>query len=309
MVTWRELVTEAAERFASLDLPEPDVGARWIGQQATGADSVEWIDLLDHEPQKRQLAGFDSMVERRCGGEPLQYVLGSWGFRSLDLMVDRRVLIPRPETEIVAHHAIAEIRRVAESASDTRATSIDAGLSSDGRSGDGPLVVDLGTGSGAIGLAVAAEMPEAEVWLTDESAEALQVARANLAGLGRRGGAVRIAEGDWFEALPAELAGRVDVIVSNPPYVASVDDLEEQVAAWEPHRALVADDGGTAHLVHLIDGACEWLTGGGALVLEMAPDQVESMVARSGERFVEVEVVIDLAGRERAVVARSPRRG
>ncbi len=143
----------------------------------------------------------DEMVARRAKGEPLQYVLGRWGFRTLDLMVDRRVLIPRPETEVVAGLAI-----------DALPTS--------------GVLVDLGTGSGAIALSAAAERwPDVEVWATDASAEALAVARANLAGLGRRGAVVRLVEGDWFVALPHELRGHVDVLVSNPPYVAATDPL------------------------------------------------------------------------------------
>jgi release factor glutamine methyltransferase len=293
MVTWSELVEEAEARFERLGVPEPALSARWIGRQATGTDAGEWLELLNtaagEGATQRQVASFDRMVERRVTGEPLQYVIGSWGFRTLDLFVDGRVLIPRPETETVAERALAEIDRVMASV-------------------PGAPVVDLGTGSGAIGLSIAVERPGTEVWLTDASADALQVARANLAGTGRAGGSVRLARGDWFEALPSELAGRLGVVVSNPPYVASVDDLEPQVAGWEPMSALVAEADGTAHLTHLIDHAPGWLLDGGALVLEMAPDQVESMVDRARSRFVEVEHIVDLAGRARGLVARSPSR-
>src|SRR5688500_6955983 len=124
------------------------------------------------------------MAERRLAGEPLQYVLGSWGFRTLDLFVDPRVLIPRPETEVVAGLAIDAL----------------ADLDRPG------IAVDLGTGSGAIALSLAAEhWPHVEVWASDASADALAVARANLAALGRRGAVVRLVEGDWFGALPDDL--------------------------------------------------------------------------------------------------------
>ena len=114
--------------------------------------------------------------ERRIGGEPLQYVVGRWGFRQLDLMVDRRVLIPRPETEVVAGHAVTSCTDWSPPAwSESPAT-----------------VVDLGTGSGAIGLSIASEVPGTEVWLTDASAEAVAVARANCAGLGRAAIGVRV---------------------------------------------------------------------------------------------------------------------
>ncbi len=298
MVSWNELMAEAVDRLVALDVPEPELSARWIARQATGTDASEWLEVADRPATKRQVAAFDRMVERRCAGEPLQYVLGSWGFRSLDLFIDRRVLIPRPETEIIAERALAEADRLTRARPTNR-----PGTASD------VVVVDLGTGSGAIGLSLALERPGTEVWLTDLSDEALQVARANLAGIGRAGGRVRVAGGSWFEALPNELVGRVGVAVANPPYVAAEADLEPQVAGWEPLSALLADADGTAHLIELIDAAPGWLLDDGALVLEMAPDQVEAMVYRARRRFGEVEPVRDLAGRQRGLVGRFPRIG
>ncbi len=286
-VTWTELIVEAEQRFVAADVPEPQISAHWIGREATGTDSAEWLEVADQAATKRQLAAFDRMVERRLTGEPLQYVIGNWSFRTLDLFVDHRVLIPRPETEVVAEHALTELRRVLAITSSA-------------------VAVDLGTGSGAIGLSLAVEVLGVEVWLTDASTDALAVARANLAGIGRAGGSVRLAEGNWFEALPSELAGSLGVVVSNPPYVASEADLEPQVAGWEPSEALLAPDAGTAHLVTLIEHAPLWLMPAGALVLEMAPDQVPSMVDRAAALFGEVAAVEDLAGRPRALVARHP---
>ncbi len=174
------------------------------------------------------------MAARRAAGEPLQYVFGHWQFRSLDLLVDRRVLIPRPETEQVVEVALAEAHRL--------------GRHSGGSPDEGLVVVDAGTGSGAIALALAAELGHPavrEVWATDTSAEALEVAAANLrarrtAGgdeLPRRGARA----GSWLEALPASLRGAIDLIVSNPPYVAESEwaGLAAEVHA-EPWRALVA---------------------------------------------------------------------
>ena len=290
MISWQDLVAEAAARFAAAEIPDPDISARWIGREATGTDSAEWLEVADQPATERQLASFDQMVERRLGGEPLQYVIGGWGFRTLDLFVDKRVLIPRPETEIVAERAIAELQRVL--AVEPTAPS-----------------VDLGTGSGAIGLSLAAEVGRAqrqpvEVWLTDRFPDALAVARANLASLGGLGGKVRVAEGSWFDALPAELAGGLGVVVSNPPYVSDFEDLEPQVAQWEPVTALVAPERGTAHLARLITESPRWLVSSGALVLEMAPDQTEPMVQLAKAKFGEVEVIVDLAGRQRGLVAR-----
>jgi len=233
----------------------------------------------------------DAMVGRRLAGEPLQYVLGHWAFRGLDLMVDPRVLIPRPETEVVAELALAEVDRVAV-----------------GRTDSPVRVADLGTGSGAIGLSIAAERTGTRVWCTDVSIDALAVARANCAGLGRPARRVTLAEGSWFEALPTELESSFDVVVANPPYVDRAGDLPVEVVGWEPAESLFADRDGRADLEALVDGAQTWLTPGGALVLEMSPDQVGDLAARAREvGFDEVEIHLDLTGRDRVMVARPAR--
>lgn len=289
MITWNELVLEAETKIEAAGIPDPGASARWIAREATGADAEEWLEVAEEPATERQLLSFDRMVERRCTGEPLQYVLGSWGFRHLDLFVDKRVLIPRPETEVVAEAALVEYDR--RKGSDVTPT-------------EKPVVVDLGTGSGAIGLSVAFERPGANVWLTDASSDAIAVARANLAGLGRAGGSVKVVVGEWFGALPPELAGSIDVVVSNPPYVSAVEDLEPQVASWEPMSALLSDREGTADLEIIVNQAPLWLQPGGALVLEMAPDQVDVVSAMAEQFFVDVEQITDLAGRLRGVVAR-----
>ena len=261
--------------------------ARWIVDEASGTDSDDGLDAL---VTQRGMAQHDAMVARRLSGEPLQYVLGRWAFRSLDLMVDGRVLIPRPETEVVAGLALVEVDRISAV-----------------RGGGQVMVADLGTGSGAIGLSIAAERPVARVWCTDASADALDVARANCAGLGRPARRVTMAEGLWFDALPPAMVRAFDVVVSNPPYVARDDDLPAEVAGWEPSVALLADGSGLADLEVLVDGAGAWLAPGGALVLEMAPDQTAAMADRARTvGYVDVGVHRDLTGRDRALVARLP---
>ena len=244
---------------------------------------------LDEPATTRSVAWFDTMVERRLLGEPLQYVVGTWGFRTLDLLVDRRVLIPRPETEEVAGWALDELDRLRVAS--TRS---------------GPLTaVDLGTGSGAIALSLAAERRDVEVWATDVSAEALDVASANLAGLGGPARRVTLAEGSWFDALPPVLRGGIDLVVSNPPYVAADDELPAEVADWEPPGALVPGPTGLEALLPLVAAAPEWLARPGSLVVELAPGQagVVAEAARSAG-FADARIRIDLSGRERAVVAR-----
>lgn len=230
---------------------------------------------------------FEQMVARRLTGEPLQYVLGRWGFRQLDLMVDRRVLIPRPETEQVVGVALQCL--------DTLAV-------------DDPVIVDLGTGSGAIALSLALEGKRGQVWGTDASPEALAVARANLAGMGGSAAArVRLVEGSWWSALPMELKGRVALAVSNPPYVSTAEMavLPAEVADWEPAGALEAGPTGLEAIAVIVGEAGEWLARPGVLVLELAPHQASAAieVARAAG-FESVRVEPDLAGRDRALVAR-----
>jgi release factor glutamine methyltransferase len=274
MTTWRALLAEAAST-EGLD----DVDARRIVERASGWDGGELALHLDDAATERAVAHFDAMVRRRAAGEPLQYVVGEWGFRTLDLFVDRRVLIPRPETESVVQAAIDAVgaRR-------------------------GITAVDLGTGSGAIALSLAVELG-AEVWATDASADALAVARANVAGCGVA--TVRLCEGDWYGALPSDLRGRVDLVVSNPPSVAAGDELPDVVRDWEPAGALVAGPTGLEHIERIVRDAPAWLARPGVLVVELAPHQADAVAQLARDAgFDGVEVRVDLAGRARALVAR-----
>jgi release factor glutamine methyltransferase len=291
-ISWAELAVEVADH-----LQRPPLGlnvvlatqqARFIVMRACGAETDEWPSMSSNLATKRGVAAIDDMTRRRLAGEPIQYVLGEWSFRYVDLFIDGRVLIPRPETEIVAGFALAEVDRLA------------AG-------GDRVNVADLGTGSGAIGLAVAAENTSTDVWLTDVSADALAVARANIASIGRAGSRVTVAEGSWFDALPDDLAGRLGVVVANPPYIADSEVLPVEVTSWEPLGALYAGPLGTEDIDHLLAASPAWLTGDGALVLEMAPDQTTAVAERANDRFADVVVETDLAGLARVVIARHPR--
>jgi release factor glutamine methyltransferase len=288
MITWEALAAEVAGRLGTSGIEGADRNARLIVEKASGTEPGEWVTRCRQPATRRGVAAVDAMTARREGGEPLQYVLAGWGFRHLDLYLDRRVLIPRPETEVVAGAALAELERLAPAGRSIRAA-------------------DLGTGSGAIGLALATEHRGVEMWLTDASATALEVARANLAGAGSIGGRVRIVEGSWFEALPPELAGTFGLIVSNPPYVAEGDQLPAEVAEWEPRSALIAGPAGTEQLEHLVVEAPRWLRPDGSLVLEMAPGQTGTIAALAARRFGTVSVEADLTGRGRMVIARRGR--
>jgi release factor glutamine methyltransferase len=283
-VTWRELLAQATETLGDAN------EARWLCEEVYGERGAAFHAALGQVSTERLVRRFDALLARRKAGEPLQYVLGSWAFRTVELMVDPRVLIPRPETEVVVGVALDRARALSH-----------------------PIrAVDLGTGSGAIALALAAELPigSVEVWGTDLSEDALDVARANLAGLGRRGSAVRFVHGSWFDALPAELAGAVNLIVANPPYIAPDDpELGESVHSWEPHLALFADNGGLAAYETIIADAPRWLAQGGWLVLEIGHRQAVAVSALCvGAGMIDVAIHRDLAGLDRVVQARLARK-
>jgi release factor glutamine methyltransferase len=287
-VTWRELLGETADRLRAAGLPAAESEARRMVAEASGStDDVALI--LSTLATDRGVARLDDMVSRRSAGEPLQYVLGSWGFRSLDLMVDRRVLIPRPETETVVEVALAELDQIGGREVSTR-------------------VADLGTGSGAIALSIAVERARTEVWATEVDADSATVAMANLAGAGRAARRVTLVVGSWFDALPEEFRGGFQLIVSNPPYVPSGADLPAEVADWEPAGALFAGEDGTDALRELITGAGEWLVEEGVLVCELSPEQASAVAELAAEHFSAVRVEADLTGRDRCLVARRPRR-
>lgn len=278
-ITWRELWQQTADAVGDR------TAARWICERAGAFDGDEFLHALDDAATERMVAHLDAMVARVRAGEPLQYALGRWAFRHLDVMVDRRVLIPRPETEHL----------------------VDVALDLVDKSSAQRVIADLGTGSGVIGLSLAAELPlvGTEVWLTDLSTDALDVARANVAGLGRAGANVRVVEGSWFDALPDERRGQFDLLVSNPPYVATDDpELSPDVAEWEPHTALFAGNDGLDAIRTIIAGASQWLRPGGWLVLEIGHTQGDDVVRLLEEAGLRnAEALLDLAGRQRVARA------
>ncbi len=224
-------------------------------------------------------------LARRLAGEPVQYITGRAAFRDLDLAVDRRVLVPRPETEGLVE-AVLEVLVLAR------------------QRWPRPAVLDLGTGSGAIALAIAQEWPAAAVTATDASADALEVARANAAAL-ELAPRVVFAQGDWFAAVGAD--ERFEVVVSNPPYIArsEADALPADVRDWEPHAALFADEDGLADARTIIGDAPRHLVAGGLLALELGESHVHQVATwlEGAHDWARVEVRDDLSGRPRVLLA------
>jgi release factor glutamine methyltransferase len=260
--------------------------ARWLCEHASGMDSAEFSAEQDQLVTVACAKSLNSMVRDRLSGVPLQYVMKRWAFRHLDIMVDKRVLIPRPETEQVVQVALDIARK----------TSSDQAL----------RVVDLGTGSGVIGLSMAFELgvEAAHVWLTDASVDALDVARANMVGIGRAAANVRVVHGSWWDALPQDIAGQIDIAICNPPYIAQGDsEVAPDVHLYEPHSALYASDNGLSDLRTVVEGASSWLKKSGWLVLEIGYQQgAEVLAMMSASGFVGAEIKQDLSGRDRIAV-------
>ena len=226
-----------------------------------------------------ELAALESLARRRLDGEPVAYLVGRREFWSLDLEVTADVLVPRPETELLVERTLAAV----------------AGLAK-------PAVLDLGTGSGAVAIAIAAERPDAAVTAIDRSPAALAVARRNASRFAPMN--LRFLEGDWYAPLAEE---RFDAIASNPPYVAEGDEALRALAC-EPRIALVAGIDGLAALATIVEGAAARLAPGGRLLLEHGAGQGEAVRGLlAGAGFAAVATFRDLAGHERVSEGVRPR--
>jgi release factor glutamine methyltransferase len=272
MVTNGFLVTELID--AGLNRRE----ARWL---------VEEFMPEDHE----SIAALRDAAQRRLNGEPLQYIIGHWPFRQLDLDVDQRVLIPRPETEELVGLALAEFD------SDRRTE---------------PVIVDMGCGSGAIGLSLLMELAQLNIDATlicvDESQDALVVARSNAHKHGLDN--VTFVASSWFDELDPSLRGTVDLIVANPPYVSLTEfETLDPVLRHEPLGALVADDSplaaGFSDVETVIRNSAQWLSRRGLLICEHGNMQREATLRAAREAgFRHVEDFDDVCGNPRFLVAR-----
>ena len=272
--TLGEVLRLSTEHLAGKGSETPRLDAERLLAKALGLERIELYMAIDRPLTPPELDAARALVARRARREPLQYVLGEWGFRRLTLTVDRRALIPRPETEVLVERALALLAGVHQ-----------------------PRVLDVGTGSGAIALAIADEHPGAVVTGIDVSVEALSLAAENAS---RTGITVELASHDLFLGLPD---GPWHLVVANPPYVdaAELDGLDPEVRDWEPHGALVAE--GAAEAVAVAAAAV--LVPGGALALEVGEGQspaVATLLSDLG--YASIRIIPDLAGRDRVVEAR-----
>ena len=272
----REAIANATSTLREAGVSSPDVDARLLAAHLLGLRPVE---LMFAEPPAGFECDYAQLVARRAAREPLQHITGSAPFYGVELAVGPGVFIPRPETEVLAHWAV-QMLDDAPSA---------------------PTVVDLGSGSGALAIAVARAVPAATVYAVERSHEAREYLRRNVE---EHAPQVRIVAGDMTDPhLLAELVGSVDLVVSNPPYVPESPELQVEVYA-DPHEAVFSGTDGMAAIRGLVPVAQRLLRDGGALGIEhddTTSVQVQDVVAAGG--FGNISAAEDLAGRDRFVTA------
>lgn len=280
MLTVLEIIRKTTDFFARREIPSPRLNAELLVGHALGLKRMELYLQFERPLAEAELELIRPLVRRRGQHEPLQYVLGEAEFHGLKLKVDPRALIPRPETELLVEMIIARCPTPPGE------------------------ILDLGTGSGAIALALAQAFPAARILATDVDAATLGLARENCATLGLAG-RIEFTEGSWFSGL----GGRsFDLVVSNPPYLSEqeVAAAPAEVRDFEPRRALQAADDGLADLATIITDARKILRAEGLLALETGPTQharLLPMLQSAGYRLPESQR--DLTGRDRFVFARA----
>ncbi|QWD90905.1 peptide chain release factor N(5)-glutamine methyltransferase [Polynucleobacter sp. MWH-Braz-FAM2G] len=235
----------------------------------------------DLQLHSEAMADWQNLESRRLAGEPIAYLIGKRGFHNIELYVAPGVLIPRPETELLVEIGLLEINRI----------------------GDSATVLDLGTGSGAIALAIAHDAVQAKVTAIDQSPEALDIAKINANRL-NMASRVRFIHGNWYE--PLETGASFDIILSNPPYIATHDaHLDQGDLRFEPRSALTDQGNGLSCIETIISGAMEYLNPNGLIAVEHGFDQSDAVVTLlKMAGFRDVQARLDLAGHYRVASGR-----
>lgn len=274
--TWqiKDLLKVSSDYLRDKGIENPRLNAEVLLAHQLHMERVGLYLNFDQPLTETELSSFRSLIKRRLDHEPLQYITGTQEFWSLDFTVNPHVLIPRPETEIIVEQGIALAKDLKPK-------------------NQGLKILDLGTGCGAIAISLAKEIPDARVWATDISDEALGVARMNALkhGVSDR---VCFCQGDLWERLP-EGVNRFDMVVSNPPYVSTneYNGLSQEVRDYEPRQALEGREGGMYYLEKIIKEAHDFLNPGGWMILEMAPWQTQKaldIITRTGEYQQETRI-------------------
>ena len=279
MLTVLEIIKRSTEFLAKHGVESPRLNAELLVGHALGLKRMQLYLQFERPLAEAELAKIRPLVKRRSEREPLQYIVGATEFAGVALKVDRRALIPRPETELIVEFA-KELCAPPPAA-----------------------ILDLGTGSGALALALAKQFADAKVTAVDLSREALALAAENAAALDLAA-RVNFIESDWFAAVPAE--ARFDLIVANPPYLsdAEVAETAPEVRGFEPHRALTSGATGLEALEPIIGAAKARLAPGGWLICETGIAQHAALLARlQAAGYARRESRKDLTGRDRFVLA------
>lgn len=278
----RQALLAAINQLEAAGISEPRISAEVLIFHSLGCDRAHLYAHPERELTDAEQSQFDELITRRASGEPLQYLTGHQEFWRRDFHVTPDVLIPRPETEHLIEETLALVQRFAP--------------------GPQLKLIDVGTGSGAIAVTLACEIPQAEVHAVDLSPEAIDVARRNAERLGAR---VHFAVSDVLAAVTRDAS--FDFVVSNPPYVGlnEADKVQEVVKDYEPQMALFAGDDGLNVIRRLIPQAHEALRSGGWLLMEIGYTQAQAVMALLGA-WHNVHSVPDLAGIPRVIVGRKP---
>jgi release factor glutamine methyltransferase len=279
-VQLRQALHAAIFKLEAAGIEESRISAEVLMFHVLGCDRAYLFGHPERELTRGEQSRYEEFVSRRAGGEPLQYLTGHQEFWRADFLVSPAVLIPRPETEHIIEVVLDLVQRFAL--------------------GPRLKVVDVGTGSGAIAVTVARELPKAEVHAVDLSPDALEVARTNAERLGAH---VQFMVSDVLADVVRD--GSYDLVVSNPPYIGLNEQVQDVVKGYEPHMALFAGDDGLDVIRRMVPQAFEALRSGGWLVTEIGYSQAEAVKSLLSA-WQEVHSVPDLAGIPRVIVARKP---
>ncbi len=281
MLTVLDVVQRSAAFLEGKGVESARLNAEWLIASSLGMDRMKLYMQFDRPLKEDELADMRSKVARRAKREPLQYILGTTPFHELELKVDHRALIPRPETEQLVELALGSLGE-----------------------NDAPYrIVDLGTGTGAIALALAFSLPRAELFAVDASREALELAQENALGCGLQN-RVTFVLSDWFSDFDPQ--GEFDLIVSNPPYLTEEEmrTAAPEVKDFEPRSALFAEKDGLSDLEKIVQGSFDRLKPGGVLWLETGIEHREPLLALCKSiGYATCEGVADWSGRPRFVKA------
>jgi release factor glutamine methyltransferase len=288
MPTITQAITEGADRLRAAGIDHERRTAGLLLCHVLGVDRTHLLTRSKEQINKADHVAYLAFVERRAAREPLQYLTGHQEFYGLDFIVSPDVLIPRPETEFLIERVMKLVERSRQ---------------------ESPLLVDVGTGSGCIAVALAMQLPMARLIATDAFRAALDVARTNADRYGVRA-RIEFLEGDLLAPLAERaLEGAVDVIASNPPYVneGSRELLQREVRDWEPHDALFGGADGLVFYRRLIEDGLKYLKPGGHLVVEIGYGQLDSISnAVAASSWTLVDVTRDLQDIPRTLTIRKP---